>query len=324
MKSLTRLGVAILLMIGGLFPALAEDYPNKPIRLIVSYPPGGGVDLSGRIVAEALSQRLGQQVVVENRPGASGTIGGDYAAKSPADGYTLLWASTDAMTIVPAVKRNTPYRIPEDFSFIAKFAETGMSFVISSKLPVTSLTEFIAYGKQNPGKLRYGTSGVGGSIHLGTLLFEKYAGVKTTHIPYKGVAPTLTDLLGGHIEFALVTPITMVPHLASDKIRVIGVTAPARHPLVPNAPTMTEAGLPQATMTVWYGLLGPNKLPAPVRERLQKEVAAIIESPAIKEKFAAAGLLMAPLFGGQFEKAVVDEYDRWKAIAGAENIVVED
>ncbi|MCC6467434.1 MAG: tripartite tricarboxylate transporter substrate binding protein [Alphaproteobacteria bacterium] len=320
---LAAIATLALAMAAAPCPARAADYPTKPIRLIAPYPPGGGVDLSARLVADSLSAKLGQQVVVENRPGATGTIGSDYVAKSPADGYTLLWTSTDSITIVPALRPNMAYKVPDDFTFVGKIAETGMSFAVSAKLPVKSISELVAYGKANPGKIRYGSTGVGGSPHLATLMFEKYAGIKMTHIPYKGVAPSLADLLGGHIEFALVTPITIAPYLGSDKIRIIGISAPARHPMLPDAPTVKEAGLPQATSTVWYALFGPAKLPAKVTDRLRKDLAAIAESPELKEKLEKAGLQMSPMMGDAFEKSAVSELKEWKDIGKAENITLE-
>jgi tripartite-type tricarboxylate transporter receptor subunit TctC len=304
--------------------ALAAEYPDRSIRLVVPYPPGAGTDGSARIVAEALSRRLQQQVVVENKPGASGTIGVDYVVKSAPDGYTLLWTSTDSMTAVPALKgAKVPYRVPDDFSFIGKFCETGMSLVVSAKLPVRSVAEFVAYAKANPGKVSYGTSGVGGAPHLATLLLAKYSDVKMTHVPYKGVAPALTDLLGGQIDFALLTPITIVSYLGSERMRIIGMTAPTRHPMVPDAPTMKEVGLPQATVTVWYGLLAPAKLPAPVLERLRSGLEAVAQSTEVRDKLAAAGLQLTLLTGDAFERSVVDELNQWKSIIAAEGIVDE-
>jgi tripartite-type tricarboxylate transporter receptor subunit TctC len=300
------------------------DYPTHSLRLIVPYPPGAGTDGTARIVAEALGRQLGQSIVVENKPGASGVIGTDYVAKSAPDGYTLLWTSTDSMTAVPALRSKMPYKVPDDFSYIAKVAETGMSLVVSTRIPVKSIPEFIAYAKAHPGKLSYGTSGIGGSPHLATLLFEKYTGIEMTHVPYKGVAPALTDLLGGQIDFALLTPITIAPFMGSDKMRVIGITAPTRHPMLPDAPTVKEAGIPQATATVWYGLFGPAKMPAKALDKLRKEIAVVAEMPSVKEKMAAAGLQMSPEFGDDFQRSATKEFNQWQAIVKAEGLVVEE
>lgn len=317
-------GCAALVAIGtAALTASAQDYPNKPVKLVAPYPPGGGVDLSARIMADALSTHLGQQVVVENRPGATGTIGTDYVAKATPDGYTLLWTSTDSITIVPALRSGMSYRIPDDLTIIGKIAETGMTFAVSTKLPVKDIKELVAYAKANPGKVRFGSTGVGGTPHLASLLFEKSAGIKLTHVPYKGVAPSLADLLGGHIEFSLVTPITMQPYLGTDKVRIIGITAPQRHPMVPDAPTAKEAGFPEATATVWYGLFGPAKLPAPVAERLRKAIAALAQNPDVKAKLEKSGLQVSAAVGAEFEQAVAKEFEQWKAIGKAENITLE-
>jgi tripartite-type tricarboxylate transporter receptor subunit TctC len=323
LKAIAVAAVAIAAV--SITPVNAADYPDHPIRLVVPYPTGAGTDSSARIVAEALSRRIGQQVVVDNKPGASGTIGVDLVAKSPPDGYTILWTSIDSITLVPALKGpKVPYRVPDDLAFIGKFCETGMALVVSAKLPVNNFEEFIAYARANPGRVNYGTSGVGGAPHLGTLLLAKYTDIKLTHVPYKGIAPAMNDLLGGQIDFALLTPVTIVAHLGSDKIKVLGITAPSRHPMVPNAPTVRELGLPQATVTVWYGMMAPAKTPAPILDRLRQDLEAVAQSPDVRDKLAAAGLQLTPVMGASFEKAVVDEIAQWKSIIAAEGIVAED
>ena len=323
-----RILLAISLMLSLAMSPMAvgadADYPSKPIRLIVPYPPGAGTDATARLVAEALSKQFGQSVVVENKPGASGIIGTDYVAKSPADGYTLLWTSTDSMSTVPALRTKIPYKVPGDFTYIAKVADTGMSLAIAPKIPATTVAEFVAYAKANPGKLSYGSSGTGGMPHLATLLFEKYADIKMVHVPYKGIAAAMTDLLGGQLDFVLLTPVTIVPYLNSDKIRVIGITSPTRSAMLPNAPTINEAGYPQATATVWYGLFGPAKLPPNVVDRLQKEIAAVAEQPSVREKMAQAGLQMNVQIGDEFVKSAASEYAQWQALGKAENLQVDE
>ena len=323
-KLLVTLAVVLLAFSTPTRAAGEADYPNRPIRLVVPYPPGAGTDGTARIVAEALGRQLGQSIVVENKPGASGVIGTDSVAKALPDGYTLLWTSTDSMATVPALRSKMPYKVPNDFSYIAKVAETGMSLVVSSRIPVKSIPEFIAFAKANPGKLSFGSSGTGGLPHLATLLFDKYAGISMTHIPYKGVAPALADLLGGQIDFALLTPITIVPYLGSDKMRVIGITAATRHPMLPDAPTVKEEGIPQATATVWYGLFGPANVPAAILERLRKELAIVVELASVKEKMAAAGLQMAPEFGDDFVRSAMNDFNQWQAIAKAEGLVINE
>jgi len=301
-----------------------SDYPVRQIRLIVPYPPGAGTDGTARIIGEALGRRLGQQIVIENKAGASGVIGTDLVAKSAPDGYTLLWTSTDSMAAVPALRKTMPYKVPDDFTYIAKVAETGMSLAVAAKIPVSTIPEFVAYAKAHPGAMSYGSSGTGGLPHLATLLFEKYAGFTMTHVPYKGVSPALSDLLGGQIDFALLTPITIASYIGSDKLKVIGITAPIRHPLLPDAPTVTEAGFPQATATVWYGIFGPRRLPAPVMQRLLKELAVVVDMPDVREKMAAAGLQMAPSYGEDFQRSATAEYNLWQGIVKAEGIQVDD
>jgi len=304
--------------------AAESDYPNHPIRLVVPYPPGAGTDATARIVAEALGKQLGQTIVVENKPGASGLIGTDGVAKAAPDGYTLLWTSTDSMTTVPALRTKMPYKVPDDFTYIAKMAETGMSLAISPKIPARTVAEFIAYAKANPGKLSFGSSGTGGSPHLATLLFEKYAGIKMTHVPYKGIAAAMTDLIGGQIDFVLLTPVTIVPYINSDKMRIIGITAPTRHPMLPNAPTVKEEGFPQATATVWYGLFGPARMPPDVVAKLQKEIAVVAQMPAVRDKMAQAGLQMRTEIGADFEKSAAAEYAQWQALGKAENLQLDE
>jgi len=325
MKTIVKLAGAALLALAALVaPAGAQDYPNKPIRLIVPYPPGGGVDICARILAELLGAKLGQPMIVENKPGATSTIGVEFVAKSAPDGYTLLATNSDGMTIVPNVKRTVPYSVPKDFTFISRLLLVPLTVSVYSGVPAKNMTEFIAYAKANPGKLRYGTSGVGSGPHFAALLLEKAAGLKMVHVPYKGSGPNIQDLMGGHIDLSLNAVQAIVPVVSSGKIRMLALTSPTRDPFAPDVPTMTEIGLPDATLAIMYGLVGPAGMPAAVTEKLRRDTVAVLNSPEAKAKFQAAGFQPSPLAGDEFEKFVMAEYRTMKAIAEAEKIVVDE
>jgi tripartite-type tricarboxylate transporter receptor subunit TctC len=243
--------------------------------------------------------------------------------KSVPDGYTLLFASVDTLTMVPALKADMPYRMPDDVTYIARISENGMTFAVNPRLPVKTIAEFVAYAKANPGKIRYGTNGVGAAPHLAVELFMKKAGVRMQHVPYKGISNAMNDLLGGHIDMVPLTPIALSSYLNSDALRVIGFTAAERHPLIPNVPTLAESGFPQSTVTVWYSIVGPANLPTPVAERLRKEVAGALADPAVRAKLEKAGSTVAPAYGDEFRKLVVDELAQWREIGREQNIVLE-
>jgi tripartite-type tricarboxylate transporter receptor subunit TctC len=323
MKLFCALVAGLIPLLAAVMPAAAADYPTKTIRIVSPYPPGGGNDTIARIVAEGLGRHIGQSVIVENRAGAGGNIGSDHALKSPPDGYTLLLASMDNLTIVPAMKRDMPYRVPDDVTFIGKVAENGITFSINPKLPIKNMTEFIAYAKANPGKIRFGSSGLGSAPQMAVELFEKYAGVQMTHVPYKGINNAMTDVLGGHIELVPLTPVAAAGYLKSDALRVVAFTGPERHPLIPSVPTLAELGMPKATVTIWYSLVAPANLPAPVAERLRHELAAALADPVTKGKLEKVGLTVAPLYGDQFRKLVVDELEQWREIGREQHIVLD-
>ena len=305
-------------------PPARADYPDRAIRLVVPYPAGAGTDSSARIVADALSRRLGQQIVVDNRPGASGTIGVDYVAKSAPDGYTLLWTSIDSITLVPALKGpKLPYRVPEDLAFIGKFCETGMALVASSKLPVSDLGEFIAYAKANPGKVNYGTSGVGGAPHLGTLLLAKYSDIKLTHVPYKGIAPAMAAMLGGETELTFPAVLSGMAHFKSGRLRPLAIAGKSRYPALHDVPTAAEAGLAGFEIDYWYGLFGPAGLPAPIVQQIQRDVAATMTTPEMKESLLAQGSVAIASGPEELDKRVRDELALWTRVVKAGNVKVE-
>jgi tripartite-type tricarboxylate transporter receptor subunit TctC len=304
-------------------PAKAqEEYPTRPIRLIVPFLAGAGTDLSARITAEALAARLGKPVVVENRAGAGGTVGSAVVAQSAPDGYTLLWGEAGGVTIQPILQRNPPYR-QSDFTYIAKFAETGMTYVLSASVPATSIAELRSYGAANPGRLRFGSSGVGTSTHLSTVLFANSIGARMEHVPYGGVAGMVSDLLAGRIEFGLFTPAAVSSIKADPRIRILGISSPSRHPSLPDVPTAREAGVPQAEITTWYGMLGPARLPPAVRGRLLREIAAIAADPEVIARIRRINLEVGAVIGDDFEALVRRESETWRQIITSEGLVVE-
>ena len=317
------LAALALTAIASLAPASAQDYPSKPIKIVVPFSPGASNDTLARITADALTPRLGQPVVVENKPGAGSAIGADFVAKSPADGYTFLWAASDGISVLPAVKQNLPYTA-NDFTYLSQMFDTSFMVVINSKIPAGNMAEFAAYLKANPGKVRFGTSGAGSLAHLALALMEKRLGVKMVHVPYKGMAGVVTDILGGHIEAAVITPPTVSVHKASDKIKIIGTTGSKRSPLFPDLPTFKEAGLADVVVEVWYGLVGPANLPANVAARMQKEIAELLKDPEALKKYKA--VFFEPTYrpSEAFKKYVLEDLATWKEIAGSEKIVMEE
>jgi len=291
--------------------------------MIVGYVPGGGSDLSARILAQVMGERLKQSVVVENKPGASSMIGVQYVTQSAPDGYTLLHTNSDAITILPAVHNGVPYTVPKDFTFITRILTVPLAVTVSPKLPIHSIAELIAYAKQHPNKLRYGTSGVGSGPHLATLLLDREAGIEMTHVPYRGSGGAINDLISGNIDLTLPAPQAVAGMAQAGTVRVLAVTGAQRDPSMPDVPTLAECGLPGATVEIWYGLLGPAGMPPEVTEKLRREVVAALNSPEAKAKFGAAGFVPSPLAGDAFQKFVEAEAAMWKSVAAAAHVTVD-
>jgi tripartite-type tricarboxylate transporter receptor subunit TctC len=314
------LGLALACLGGAAF---AQDYPNKPIRLVTPYPPGGGSDITARLVAEALTRQLGQQVVVENRAGAAGSIGTAYVANAKPDGYTLLWTSVDNYTLLPSFKTDLPYKV-EDLTFIARLAENGSTFAVNaSKVPAKTLAEFVAYLKAHPRQVRYGTGGIGSANHFTMELFEKEAGVQMTRVVYQGVAPATTDLLAGRLEIIALTPTAVIPHMKTGTLRLLTITQSTRNPLFPDLPTIGELGYPKATVSVWYGMTGPKGLPEDIRKKLEKAMAGVAADPEVKKFMNERGLSPAPLYGDEFRDTAFKELAQWKDMVRTSNIRIE-
>jgi len=279
--------------------AVAQGYPARPVRIIVPYPPGGATDVMARVVAQKLSESWGQQAVVENKPGASGTIGSDLVAKSAADGYTLLLQGTQH-AINLSIYKQLPYDTLRDFTPVAYIGRAPFLLVLHPSVPANSVTELIAWIKTKPGGVNYGSSGVGGAAHLAGEMFKTAAGVQLTHIPYKGAAPAMADLVGGQVPMVFDPIPTSLPQVRGGRIKALAITSAQRSPLVPEVPTVAESGLPGFEVAAWFGLYAPAATPADIVGKLNTDVNRVLQLPEVKEKFAALGADTAPMTTDQF------------------------
>jgi len=312
-------GVAAAALLQAL-PASAQDFPKKqPVRVVVSSSPGGLTDTMARIYAEFLQRRLGQAVVVENRVGASGAIGADFVAKAPADGYTIFLAGAE-LSVLPAVRNNLPYKFDE-FTYLVRPFMLQPLVLASPKFPVNSVQDLVANMKANPGRARYGSTGVGAIVHMGTAMFEGAAGVKGVHVPFPGIAPIYQDMLAGNIDFVIGGS-----NPFPEGLKVLASAGTRRSPVYPNLPTLEEAGVKGAGWDVWFGFIAPPNLPKPIADRLIAEITAVGKDPEAIAKFQGATKLTpeaAPLTGDDFRRRAVEDNKGWKATAEREKVVVQ-
>ncbi|MFC7397322.1 Bug family tripartite tricarboxylate transporter substrate binding protein [Chelatococcus sp. GCM10030263] len=316
-----KTSIGMLLTLGALLssaPSFAETaYPTQTIRIVVPFTPGGGTDLTARIVADQLSKSLGQSVVVENRPGAASQLGISYVAKARPDGYTLLWTSADGISVLPAVKVNLPYKIPDSLAFVTSFASFPLILGVSSKLPINTMQEFIAYAKAHPGQLHYSSSGTGGGGHLQPAYMAKVLGLDMVHVPFESAAPAVVAVAGGHAEFTNVAPSTVGPYLTAGTVRAIATTGRNRTSMLPDLPTMTELGYPQLTEDFFYGMYAPAGTPPDIIKKLQEAVQAVLRAPGTTEKLHSLGLEPLDLSSDEFKDFVIKDLNRWTEIAKA-------
>ena len=302
-------------------PVWAQEYPARPVRIVVPFAPGAGNDLLGRLIAAELTKRLGGQVYVENKPGAGSQIGTDLAAKSPPDGYTLLWTASDGLSVLPAVKASMPYKVPEDFVFIAQLTRISFVIAVNPKVPVHSLAELIAYAKANPNKLNYGSAGPGSAPHMGLALLSTAARINMVHVPFGGLGPSLNAVMAGTVELSLSTVPFAKPQADAGTVRVIAITGSKRDALFPDVPTLREAGLP-VTTEVFFGLLAPAQTPEPIVARIRKEIAEIAKEPAVVERLKTLGYPADYLAGDAYRDAILKDLEQWRGVAKAANIQV--
>jgi tripartite-type tricarboxylate transporter receptor subunit TctC len=293
----------------------AQPYPTKPVRMIVPWPPGGGTDIVARTLAHKLSENLGQQVVIENKPGAAAIIGTDLAAKSPPDGYTLLMGNLGPNAANAALYKQLPYDVAKDFTPISLVATAPYIMVVHPSVPAKSVREFIDLAKKNPGKLNFGTGGIGSPPHLATELFIMLADVRMEHVPYKGGAAHTTALLGGQVQLTLNSPLEVLPHARSGKLRPLAITTAQRSDIAPELPTLAEAGVPGYEFLVWWGLFGPAGMPQEIVGRLHGETVKALKAPDVRERFAKLGANVVGSSPKEFAAYIAAEVEKWTRVA---------
>lgn len=316
-----KIALAALALVALAFPALAENYPSKPVKIIVPFGPGGFTDVVARILQKELAPVLGQPIIIENRPGAGSTIGTDAVAKSPADGYTLVMISTTHV-ISPHLYKKMPYDALADFTPVMELVEGPYVMVVNPGLPAKNVQEFIALARQKPGDIFFASSGNGSSQHLVGALFMQMAGVKLTHVPYKGSNAAMQDLLGGQVKASFVGMPNALPNLASGKLRALAVTTRKRSPDLPDVPTMDEAGVKGYDATIWLGMLAPKGTPREIVDKLNASIRKVLADPGAQKLMHKAGVEVAPSTPEQFASLMKSEYARWGEVVAKTGAVV--
>jgi tripartite-type tricarboxylate transporter receptor subunit TctC len=311
-----RCAAVIMMWTGAVIAAptfAAQNYPDKPIRLIVPFAPGGGTDITARTIAQKLTERLGQTVVVDNRPGANGTIGVDLAAHAAPDGYTLSMISSSHSVNVSLIKK-LPYDLVRDLAPITQATSQPYALVIHPSLPVKSVKELIALARAKPGAINYGSSGTGGLSHLSGALLASLAKINIVHIPYKGGSPAMVDVISGQIQMLFSTILQSHAHLKAGRLRALAVTTAKRSPAEPSLPTMQEAGVPGYEVAGWYGVVAPVKVPQPVLTTLNREIVAILQEPDVARKLAGDGSEPVGSTREAFGAHIRSEIAKWRKL----------
>lgn len=298
-------------------------FPDRPLKIVVPYPPGGTTDLLARAIAPRLGERLGQTVVIENKAGAGGVIGAQQVQKSPADGHTLVFATIASHGIIPALQKPPPYDPVKDFAPITLVAGTPNVLLANPALPVKNLAELLALAKAKPGTINFGSTSQGGSPHMSGELMKLMAGIDMVHVPYKGGGPMLIDLMGGQIQIGFDNLPSAIAHVRGGKVKALAVTTPKRWPGAPDIPTMAEAGVPGYEMSAWFGLLAPAGTPKAVTELLQRHVAAILALPEVQKQFFDLGAEPGGMSPDDYGRFIAAERDKWTRVATTGNIKLE-
>jgi len=306
--------VVALMALGGALPATAQKYPAKPVRIIVPTAPGGGVDILARLIGQKLSDRLGEQFFIDNRPGAAGVIGTRAVSASEPDGYTLLMAPS-SIAITAAIKKKLPYDLARDLAPVMSVASTPYALIVNPSLPVHSVQELIAYAKANPGKINVGSAGVGSASHLAAEMFDTQAGIKMTHVPNKGMGPAMIDLLGGQVTVLFAGLPASLKAEKAGKVRVLAVADPKRSSLLPNMPTIAESGLPGYEVDNWIGMLAPAGVDQKIVSQLNHEIVAILNAPETRNRLIEMGFEPVGSSSEAFAAQLHGDVKKWADIA---------
>jgi tripartite-type tricarboxylate transporter receptor subunit TctC len=302
------------------FAAAAQDFPARPIRLVVPYPPGGPTDVAARIIANAMAAKLGQPLVVENRPGgAAGTVGGRYVASADPDGYTLVMSQVGSLTVAPFLYK-LDYDPIKDFAPIGIAAETPEILTINPSLPANTVAEFVAYAKSNPGKLDFASPGVGTLPHLLGEQFQLAAGIKLTHVPYRGAGPAVSDLLGGQVQVMFDSTSVMLSHIQAGRLRALAISSAKRIAQIPNVPTVAEAGYPQLTESLWTALLAPAATPEPIIQKLNTALNESVKTPEVQKAYANLDVVTRIVTPQELKTFMAEEVRKWQQVVAQAGI----
>jgi tripartite-type tricarboxylate transporter receptor subunit TctC len=317
---LLKLAAALLLLTAAAPAVRAQDLPNKPIHVVIAFPPGGPTDFVGRLVADKVKDILKQTIIIENKPGANGAIGADYVAKSPPDGTTLFLTTLGAVGVTPHMRNDIRYDTLKDFAPITLVVLNTTLMVVRAESPFNSMKDLTAAAKAKPGEITFASTGVGANTHLALELYQAAAGVKLVHVPYRGAAPALTDLLGGQVQvFAADAPVLM-SNIKGGKIKALGAASGRRNPMLPDVPTLAEQGYPDTTVDNWYGLLAPAKTPPAVITKIHDAFVQAINDPVVKQKLIDSGAIPVANSPAEFGKFLKEEYDRWGKVVREKGI----
>jgi tripartite-type tricarboxylate transporter receptor subunit TctC len=304
-------------------PALAQSYPTKPIRLVIGFPPGGGTDVTARTITQRLTEKFGHPIVIDYRPGAAGTVGNGIAAKSTADGYTWLMTASGPHVIAPSLYRSLPYDIFRDYAPIALVSTSPYLLLVHPSVDAKSVPDLVRWLRSRPAPASYSSAGAGTPGHLASELLKSMTKVEINHIPYKGAAPALVDLMGGQVQLGFSDMTISAPHMKSGRLRAIAISSANRSPLAPELPTVAESGLPGFEALVWYGLLGPAGTPAGIVRYVNAEVVRVLGLAETKERFAALGATPSPGSPEDFAEQIKRDYDKWAAVIRSAGIKLE-